>query len=131
MKKIFLPIFLFCLLSIIFIPVLVNADGLCDDTIDNGIVPCGNTVACPCTIGHFFVMLARIYKFIVYQIATPLAIIAITIGGILMMISAGNPNLMSTGKKVLYSAIIGLVLVFCSYLIIKFILTAIGYQGSF
>jgi len=65
----------------------------------------------------FFQMLTTIYNFIVWILATPLAVIALIIGGILMMISAGNPNLMGTGKKILYSAIIGLALVFCSYLI--------------
>ena len=76
-------------------------------------------------------MLGRIYDFIVKDIASPLAIIALTIGGILMMISAGNPNLMATGKKVLYSAIIGLFLVWGSWVIINFILkTLLGYSGD-
>ena len=115
-SKIFLPIILFCLLSIVFIPFVANAT----------LVPCTDN----CTIDDFFTMLASVYSFIVNDIATPLAIIAVTIGGILMMISAGNPNLMGTGKKILYSAIIGLVLVFCSYLIINFVLVTIGYSGT-
>jgi len=73
-------------------------------------------------------MLVKIYEFIVWWIATPLAVIAIIIGGVMMMISAGNPNLLGTGKKILYAAIIGLVLAFGSYLIIDFILHAIGFN---
>lgn len=113
MKKIFLPVILFCLLSILFIPVSVFG----------GIVTCNGP---DCTIDSFFAMLGKIYSFIVLDIAGPLAIIAVIIGGILMMVSAGNPNLMSTGKKVLWSGIIGLVLAYCSYLIIKTILDAMG-----
>ena len=64
------------------------------------------------------------------MIATPLAVIALTIGGIFMLISAGNPNLFNTGKKIVYAAIIGLVLVFCSWLIVNTILSIIGYQGN-
>jgi len=45
-----------------------------------------------------------------------------------MMISAGNPQLFGTGKKILYTSIIGLVLVFCSWLIINFIMSALGYS---
>ncbi len=75
-------------------------------------------------------MLVRIYQFIVTWIATPLAVIAILIGGILWMISAGDPNLMGKGKEIMKWAIIGLVLVFCSYLIIDFILRAIGVSGG-
>jgi len=125
-KKIFLQVILFILLSTIFMPVFARAT--CGD--GSGIINCGCAAdgSDACTIGDFFTTLGKIYSFIVKDIATPLAVIAITIGGILMLISAGNPNLMSTGKKVFYSAIIGLVLVFCSYLIINFILcTALGY----
>ncbi|MCX6718268.1 MAG: hypothetical protein NTY81_01540 [Candidatus Staskawiczbacteria bacterium] len=122
MKKIFLPIILFCLLSIIFIPVLANAQG--------PIVQCGNEGQNACGILDFFAMLARIYNFIVLYIATPLAVIALVVGGILLLISAGNPNLAGMGKKIIYAAIIGLVLVFCSYLIINFVLSAIGYTGN-
>ena len=115
-SKIFLPIILFCLLSIVFIPFVANAT----------LVPCTDN----CTIDDFFTMLASVYSFIVNDIATPLAIIAVTIGGILMMISAGNPNMMSLGKKIFWSAVIGLTLAFCSYLIIKFVLSAVGYTGT-
>ena len=76
-------------------------------------------------------MLGNIYSFLVLQIATPLAVIALIVGGVLMMISAGNPNLMGTGKKIFYAAVIGLALAFCSYLIIKVVLSAVGYTGNF
>jgi len=118
MKKLFLSIILFSLLSVIFVPVLASADGL---------VPCTGS---NCTICSFFQMLANIYNLIVKDIATPLAIIAIIVGAIFMMVSAGNPNLMSKGKTIFWSAIIGLALVFCSYLIIDSILHAIGYSQS-
>jgi hypothetical protein len=47
----------------------------------------------------------------------------------MILISAGNANLLGMGKKIIYSAIIGLVLVFCSWLIINFIMEALGYTG--
>lgn len=125
MKKILISIALVCLLAVIFVPFLVKASG--------GLVPCNPTCDkdgnCrgECDICSFFQMLVNIYKFIVFDIATPLAIIALIVGGVFMMISAGNPNLMGTGKKILYAAIIGLFLVFASYLIIDFILNTIGY----
>ncbi len=129
MKKIFLSIVLFCLLSIIFVPFPANAT--CGD--GSGIVNCGCAAdgSDACTIGDFFTMLAKIYDFIVKMIATPLAVIALTVGGIMILISAGNPNLAGTGKKILYAGIIGLVLVFCSWLIINFILcTVLGYSSG-
>ena len=115
MKKIFLTP---ALLSTIFAPVAIKAQGL---------VPCNGP---NCTINSFFTLLGNIYNFIVIQIATPLAVVALIVGGIMLMVSAGNPNLAGLGKKILYSAIIGLVLVFCSWLIIDFILKTLGYSGS-
>ena len=81
MKKIFLLIGLFFLI-LFLTPVFTNA----------AIVPCGNPGQAQCTITDFFVMLGNIYNFIVWNIATPLAILGLTIGGIFILISAGNPN---------------------------------------
>jgi len=121
MNKVFFPVILIFLLSIIFVPFAAKAQG---------IVPCGNDTSDPCQIGDFFVMLVNIYNFITIDIAVPLAVIAIIVAAIMMMLSAGNPNLFTLGKKTLYAAIIGLVLVFCSWIIINFVVTALGYTGS-
>ena len=139
MKKIFLSIFLFCLLSIIFIPFLAQAWSIGDQIVPNtcgignlpnNIADCPGDTGCPCGIAEFFTMLSNIYSFIVLEIASPLAVIAIAIGGILMLISAGNPGMFSLGKNILYAAIIGLVLAFGSYLIIDSIVTILGYTGT-
>jgi hypothetical protein len=93
---------------------------------------CGGIVGCPTgdngtySIDDFFGMLGRIYNFIVLMIAAPLAVIAVSVGGIMMLISAGNPNLMGIGKKVFWSAIIGLALALGSYAIINFVLGAVS-----
>lgn len=112
MKK-HLFIFISLVLLIFLLPVLASAAGL---------VPCGGPDEDPCEISHFFQMLYRIYDFLIKWIAFPLAVLGVTIGGVLILISAGSPNLLGLGKKILYSAIIGLVLVFCSWLIINTIL---------
>jgi len=120
MKKTFLVIALFSLLSIIFIPIFVSAQG-------QGLVPCNGP---DCTINSFFQMLLNIYNFLTTMIATPLAIIALIVGGIFMMASAGNPSTFGKGKEIITWAIIGLFLVWGSYLIINLILTTIGYGGT-
>ena len=117
MRKIFLV--LFFIFAVILIPVFVNAAGL---------VPCGNPGECYCTICDFFEVLTRIYNFIIFYIASPLAVLSVTIGAVILMASAGNPNLAGLGKKVLWAAIIGLVLVFCSWLIINTLLSALGFN---
>jgi len=127
MKKFFYLIVSLLILSVIFIPTFSLAKECLNQ---EGIVRCGIDKTCPCDICDFFAMLTRIYDFIVKTIATPLAIIAMVVGGILMLISAGNPNLLGKGKKILYAAIIGLALVYCSWLIINFTLTAVGYKSE-
>ena len=138
MKKIYLTLFVsLALLFLIF--GMANAK-LCDSRpLDAhgkpmGLVPCGDKDSsgkqCSCDIGHIFVMLSLIYNFIVIDIATPLAVLALTIGGILWLISAGNPRLLGVGKSIFWAAVIGLALVFCSWIIIDFILKAVGYTGN-
>jgi hypothetical protein len=133
MKKIFL-IFLVSLTLLFIFSNTVLAENEC--TVDpkaTGIVPCGvskdsnGMPTCPCNISFFFVMLARIYDFLVKYIATTLATIMIIVGAVFMMISAGNPSLAGTGRKMVYSAIIGMILVFGSWLIVNALLELIGY----
>lgn len=121
MKKLFLLISLFFLI-LFLTPVLISAQ--------EPLVPCGNAGQKSCTIDDFFIMLARIFNFIVKFIATPLAVLMLTIGGIMILISAGNPTLAGMGKKILWVSVIGLVLVFCSWLIVNFILGALGYTKA-
>ena len=115
MKKTFSAILLLLTLSTIFIPLVTKA---------GGIVPCDG-VGTPCTLCMVFNMLTTIYTDIVLW-AAPLAVIALIVAGIMIMVSAGNPNLASTGKTILKAAIIGLILVFCSYMIIDFIVTTLN-----
>jgi len=120
MKKTFLLVILSISLILISVPFLVSAEG-------QGIVPCEGE---DCDLKMLFKMAGAIYSFITKKIATPLALLAITIGAILILISAGNPNLASTGKKVLAAGIIGLVLAYGSYLIVDFIMTTLKFKGN-
>lgn len=117
MKKVLL---LTTLSLLLLTPILATADGL---------VPCGGPGEPQCEIRHFFILLDRIYNFIVWNIATPLAVLMLVLGGIFLMISAGNPNLAGTARKILQWAVIGLILVFGSWVIINFILTTLGYKN--
>ena len=135
MKKYFLKFFL---TGLLLIPILVSAQGL---------VPCGNgdPVVCnndnppvcgpnpsfiACDINYFFVLLQNIFDFIVYQISTPLAGLIIIAGGIVLIFSGGNAGLVSLGKRMLWGAIIGWLLVWGSYVIIYTVLGAIGFIGT-
>lgn len=114
MKKIFLAI-LICLLltpSLIF-----AAEPLLQCSTD------------PCSFKDFTGIIGRATNFITTYIITPLATLFLIIGGVVMLVSGGNPEMKSTGKKILTAAIIGLFLALCAKMIINFILQALGATG--
>jgi hypothetical protein len=94
-------------------------------------VQCGNPGQSPCTIQDVFNTIGRIYSFLVLYIATPLSILGLMIGSIMLMASAGNPSMAQNGKRTLMFSIIGLILTLGSYLIIKTILIGLGYRYNF
>lgn len=120
MKKIFWVFFLLIILA----PAVVGAIG--NPTAGKPLVTCDGP---NCTIEKFFEMIGRIYNFIVWDIATLLATLALLIGGIIMIISAGSPGLATLGRRILFVTIIGIVLVFGAWLIVNTILVALTGHG--
>ncbi len=55
-----------------------------------------------------------------------LALAAFVYGGVILLISAGSSEKVTQGKTILTNAIIGLVIVFVSWLIIKFVMSTMG-----
>lgn len=88
------------------------------------IVPCHNN----CKLEDAITILGNIYSFLVKVIAGPLAFLAITIGAVYMIISAGDPNKFNRGKQILILAFIGVILAFGSHMLIKTFLTILGYR---
>ncbi|HNU89731.1 MAG TPA: hypothetical protein PLP70_00280 [bacterium] len=56
-------------------------------------------------------------------------LVMFVIGGIQMIIAAGNSENFKKGQQTLTNALIGLVVIFCSYMIINFVLTTLGAQN--
>jgi hypothetical protein len=120
MRKIFLAI----LLSLFIIPVLVTAQGL---------VPCGHGNPTDpgfkkCTIADFGVLVLNVFNFIVFWISTPLAALLITIGGIMLLISGGNPGLVGLANRMIWGAIWGLLLIWGSWLIVNTVISVLKGQ---
>ncbi|MFA5359902.1 MAG: hypothetical protein WC349_03015 [Patescibacteria group bacterium] len=59
-----------------------------------------------------------------------LALLAFVAGGLMMMLSAGNPEWVTRGKQTLIGAVIGLAIVFTSYAIIQLVFTALGITAA-
>ncbi|MBM3206546.1 MAG: hypothetical protein FJZ43_02915 [Candidatus Staskawiczbacteria bacterium] len=71
----------------------------------------------------------NVYKFVVTIIAVPLAGLLVLIGGALIILGGGYPKLLDTGKRILWGAVWGIILIFSSWLIINVFLLALGYNG--
>lgn len=110
----------------------------------NGFVPCGKTVyldasivngkcdsgsgttVISCQFCHFFVMLDGIIKFTLIDIVPYLAALMIVVGGAMFYLGGANPSMVTKGKNTLKGVVIGLFLIYGSYMIVALFLTILG-----
>ena len=94
---------------------------------DTGIMPkCVESETTACGICDVFELILNIISFLLFTIIPPLAILMFVIGGAAFIFSAGNPAMLSNGKRIMTSVIIGIVIAYGSYLIVGEILRALG-----
>lgn len=113
LKYILLVIVVFCFTSINF----CLAQGLVPD---GGKKEKGNYQLDDLVI--VFVLAAEMFL----KLAGSLALLAFIIGGVMMIISSGNKEKVQQAKQILVAAVVGLIIVFSSYLIIQFSMKALG-----
>lgn len=65
---------------------------------------------------------------IILGLTGSLALLAFIYGGVMFLISAGNKERVEQAKKIIIGAVIGLIIVFASFIIINFIMTGLGYS---
>lgn len=59
-----------------------------------------------------------------------LALLFFIYGGVLFLISGGSSEKVSKAKEIIVGAVLGIVIVLTSYMIISFVLKALGYTGE-
>jgi len=79
-----------------------------------------------CTPCHLFAMVDGIIDLILLKIVPPVATILFLVGGISFYLAAGNPEHLSKAKSIMLSAVIGLVIIYTSWIIINKTLEATG-----
>lgn len=110
-------------LSFIVFPVMALAARTGCPT--EGFVPCG-TPGCPCQFCDLFLLFDKIYKFVMYDIVPPIAVVLLIVGGVWILLSGGNPAGATKGKTIVFSTLIGLAVVYGAYLLVSTFLMAIG-----
>ncbi len=141
-------LFLIIFLGSLFFPLIslageyiANGTTVCYE----GLVPCGKEVfvggqwkdgkcvggipqVIPCQFCHLFVMFDGIVDFVLVYIVFPVATLLLVIGGGLLLLSAGDPAKITQGRKIMTSVVIGLAIIFASWLFINTFFMAIGVQ---
>jgi len=145
MKKIFSLTFLcfFLLSPFFFTPSFAHAQTCtgtpCSgegDFLKGGVVPCGrpcdgnpddeNDETCPCTLCHLFLMIDNILDFVFFVLVPVTAVLMLVIGGAMFFFATGSPGILEQAKSLISAVILGLFIVYASFLILGLFLIAIG-----
>jgi hypothetical protein len=73
-----------------------------------------------------FIILAIRASRMLLGIVGSLTLVMFIYGGVMFLISAGSAEAVGKAKKIIVAAVVGLIIVFSSYLIIQFVLKAMG-----
>jgi len=96
-----------------------------------GMVPCGGAGEPPCEFTDFFIMINNVIRFGVFKIIPSIAVLTLIIGGIFYLFAgAGSPELAARGKSIIRITIIGLMIVYGSWIIIDTLLWLLGYRAG-
>lgn len=126
-----ISIILFLLVNIFAIGVLaVDAAGLLPQKETGSGPTCPNGTNCGNYSLNDMVSVTVIVSQFILGIVGSLALLAFVAGGLMMMLSAGNPEWVTRGKQTLIGAVIGLTIVFTSYAIIQLVFTSLGISGG-
>jgi hypothetical protein len=81
-----------------------------------------------CGTSAFFSFLRRLMIYLIFYIATPLAVVFVAVGGFVIMFAAGNTSRYEAGKKMITTALTGMVIVYGAFIIINLIFFALTGQ---
>jgi len=123
-NKKLLPIFI---LTLFFL--LSGTQALAESACKGPIVPCGNDPSNPCKFCDLFVVFNNIIKFLLFCLVPPLAVAGIVIAGLYFLFAGANPTMVNQGKDVLKAVVIGLLIVFCAWLLINVFFSFIGVES--
>jgi hypothetical protein len=92
-----------------------------------GSLACAGADGRNCSLNDFVQVGISVVK-LIYALAGSLALLYFIYGGIMWVISGGNPDRVKKGQDAIKNAVIGLVIIFASYMIINFVMTSLGYK---
>ena len=88
----------------------------------------GDTIENPCDFNYLIKLINNIITFLLIDLATPLFALIIIYTGWLYLSAGENSGNITKAKSIFKNAIIGYVVALASWLIVKTILTSLGFQ---
>ncbi|KKP87894.1 hypothetical protein A2456_01685 [Candidatus Nomurabacteria bacterium RIFOXYC2_FULL_36_19] len=108
------------LLSILFMPVVSLAENFV-------LIPCKGA---DCDFNGLMALINNVIHFVLFYMAVPIAAIMFFYAGFMMVTSAGSSESKTKAKNIFSSAVYGLVIVAAAWLIVRTILSILGYEGA-
>lgn len=116
------------LFFILIIAVLISPFPVQADFLGGPIVPCGEEDN-PCKLCHLFELANNVIKFL-SELVLIIAPVFILFGGIMILASAGVPDRVALGKRIITHAIIGVIIALAAWTILRTLFnTLIGGEG--
>ena len=118
----------FVILAVLVVPVFALAQ--------NGLIPCGTEVddkglvTNPCGFKDFLALINNVIGFIFQYLILPIAAILFAFAGFKLVFSGGSTEARGTAKKVFTNTAIGLIIALSAFLIIRTLLSILGYEGA-
>lgn len=95
-----------------------------------GLVPCGKGDSA-CTFGDFLKLINNVLDFILKKMVVPIAGIMFAYAGFLMVTAGGEAaHARQEAKEIAFNTVLGLIFAVAAVLIVKTILSILGYEGS-
>ncbi|MFH1460934.1 MAG: pilin [Patescibacteria group bacterium] len=93
------------------------------------ILPCGWGDKPACALCHLWQLASNIINFVSFNLALPVAMLLFVVAGVIFMISGGDESKVTLARNIFTNVVIGLLIIFCSWLIIDTLLKTIAVGG--
>ncbi len=87
------------------------------------LVPCGTTGTPDCDTCLLLKLVENLISFTLFELIMPFTVIAVLVGGFLLLFSGGSEKMVSTGKQIVLYAILGFVVAFVSWVVVDEIIS--------
>lgn len=77
-----------------------------------------------------FIQIALLAKNLLFAVLGSITLAFFIYGGFVFLVSGGNSDMVGKAKKIVINAVLGLVVIFISWILVNFVLTSLGYDKT-